>query len=254
MKGGPRPLTPEERWALAQEMATQIRALHREDLLALGLYGSVARGQDRPYSDLEMLAVLKRAGEDRTYEWTPGPWKAEVNFQSRDTLLGQAAEVDELWPLTHGAFVFVKPLYDPEGFFPELRAVALGQPEARFREALRALIVGELYELVGKVRNAHEDRFWTALPPLAMQTAFYGAMLLGLAHRHLYTQGERVFLEALELPDPPQGYGALVKRVTSGRLDDPQGVVAAVETFWEGVEAWADARGLDWTHPGPFPF
>ncbi len=254
MHSGPQPCSREQRRALAREIAARIRAARGKDLLALGMYGSVARGEDQPYSDLEMLAVLTTSGEDSTYEWTPGPWKAEVNFKSRDVVLAQAAEVDELWPLTHGAFVFIEPLHDPEGLFPELRAVALGQPEAKFRAALRSLIVGDLYELVGKVRNAEHTRFWAALPFLAVQIAFYGAMLLGLAHRHLYTRGERMFAESLELGDPPQGYRALAERVIAGRLDDPHRLTTLVEQFWEGVEAWAASRGLAWTHPAQTPF
>lgn len=105
--------------------------------------------------------------------------------------------------------------------------MALGQPEAQFRAALRALIVGDLYELVGKVRNAQHARFWAALPFLAVQTAFYGAMLLGLAHRHLYTRGERVFVESLELGDPPQGFCGLAEKVIAGWLDDPHRLATA---------------------------
>ena len=41
-----------------------------------------------------MLCVLDTSGEDYSYEWAYGPWKAEVNFYSPDVLLAQAAERD----------------------------------------------------------------------------------------------------------------------------------------------------------------
>jgi kanamycin nucleotidyltransferase len=81
-----------------------------------GVYGSLARGADGPYSDIEMMCLLRTAGVERTVEWSHGPWKAEVNFLGYDVALRQAAEVDGDWPLAHGAYLNVLPLHDPERF------------------------------------------------------------------------------------------------------------------------------------------
>jgi predicted nucleotidyltransferase len=93
----------EQRMALTREISERLLAVHKDRVLAIGVYGSLAQGTDAPYSDIEMLCVLRTTGEERVYEWMPGPWKAEVNIYSRDRILEEAATVDERWPLTHDA-------------------------------------------------------------------------------------------------------------------------------------------------------
>ena len=57
---GPQPYSHAERMTRAKEIAAQFRA--KFDVLAIGLYGSLARGTDGPYSDIEMHCVLWGSG------------------------------------------------------------------------------------------------------------------------------------------------------------------------------------------------
>ncbi len=82
MPVGPRPMDHERRMALVEEIADRILAVHQERVRAIGVYGSLACGTDGPYSDIEMLCVLRTEGEEFVYEWTPGPWKAEVDIEA----------------------------------------------------------------------------------------------------------------------------------------------------------------------------
>lgn len=254
MSGGPQPMTRRERLALAREIADRARASRSEDVLAVGLYGSTARGADGPYSDIEILCVLGTSGEDYSHEWTTGPWKAEVEFVSRETLLTRAAEVNVEWPLTHGAHLYVRPFHDPDGFFPHLRQVVLGQPGEKFAAAIRMLVVGDIYELVGKVRNARQFAHAASLPVLSVQIAIDGAFLIGLAHRRPYTSGTRMLEESLRLSGRPAGYDDLCRLVMDGTLGNSTQVVAACEAFWAGVERWSAARGIHLEEPRRVPF
>ncbi|MCX7844567.1 MAG: nucleotidyltransferase [Candidatus Bipolaricaulota bacterium] len=240
---GPQPLAPEERRNLAQRIAEEARR-SRADVLAVGLYGSLARDEDGPYSDIEILCVLGSSGEEYTREGIVGPAKVEVNFLSQDVLFARAAEVPPEWPLTHGAYVYTRPLYDPQGVFPRLREAVRSPPEEAFRRAMQALIVEELYELMGKVRNARHWGAWEELPFLAVHLAFHGALLVGLANRHVYRSASKMLADSLGLPERPSGYDRLCALVQAGKLDSPQGVGEACEGFWCGVSAWAAARGL----------
>jgi kanamycin nucleotidyltransferase len=118
LQNGPRPHTHPQRLQLAQEIAAQIHQHYGRHVLALGLYGSLGRGTDGPYSDIEMHCVLQGVTIDIAHEWSAGPWKAEVDVYDEATILATAALVESNWPLTHGAFVHVWPLYDPADFSP----------------------------------------------------------------------------------------------------------------------------------------
>lgn len=239
---GPQAVTKEERRAIARAIADRLKQVYGGKIKAIGLYGSMARGTDGPFSDTEMLCVLRSGDEpvDLSHEWAAGAWKAEVNVYSEEVLLQYARTVEDTWPLSHGAFLTALPLYDPDGFFAELKAAVLSADEADFRELIRAVLVGEMFEFAGKWRNANAQGPRTHLPYLAMETAHYGAMLIGLHHRTTYSTGAKVIPEALTLPDRPAGFDALAQLVLSGELSDPDRVFLACEAFWSGLQAWAE--------------
>jgi kanamycin nucleotidyltransferase len=228
----------------AHSLARRLRRHYGERVLAIGAYGSLARGTDRPYSDIEMHCVLRGTQYERWLEWSAGPWKAEIDVYSQDLLLARAAGVDGDWPVSHGAVTAVLPLYDPEGYFPRLEAAVYSQPDAVFLRVMREVIVGDIYERIGKIRNAHADGHAAPLPALAVDLARDGARLIGLDNRHLYTSGSRLWEESLSLPNRPDGYDALLRLVTAGTLHPPDRVAGAADAFWAGVERWAAARGL----------
>jgi kanamycin nucleotidyltransferase len=239
---GPQPFTHHERMARAQEIAAQFRT--KLDVLAIGLYGSLARGTDGPYSDIEMYCVVRGEDIDQDYEWSEGAWKAEVNVQSAEVLTAWAAELDEFWPLTHGSCVNILPLYDPERFFESLREDVFDHADEEFDELIQGVIVGELYEFLGKIRNAAASGKTEYLPALTVEMAQYGAYLIGLANRKLYTSAATLFSESLALTDQPSGYENLCQMVASGRLESSAEIVRAADQFWESVEAWAQEKSI----------
>lgn len=116
---GPVAISRRERLQICVEIAARLHEVFGEKIAAIGVYGSVSRGTDGPFSDIEMFCVLKESSEpvDYSYEWSTGPWKAEVNVLSADVLLKNASTVEGQWPLTHGPFFSPLSLYDPDGFF-----------------------------------------------------------------------------------------------------------------------------------------
>jgi kanamycin nucleotidyltransferase len=242
---GPQPHTHFQRLQLAQEIAAQIHQHYGRHLLALGLYGSLGRGSDGPYSDIEMHCVLHGVSTiDIAHEWSAGPWKAEVDVYDEETVLETAALVEGDWPLTHGAFVHVRPLYDPTGFFPRLRHTALTHPDETFNEAITSLIVGELYEYIGKIRNAKALNNPAALPAWTIDLARHTAYLIGLANRHLYTTSSTLLAESLTLPGRPAGYDPLCHLALSGRFTDSAQLVTAANHLWDGITVWAAEHHL----------
>lgn len=254
MSTGPQPRTRTERLALAQEIFERALALHGEELLAVGLYGSMARSTDGPYSDLEVLCVLNTMDEDYNYEWIYNTWKAEVNFRSRNMILAEAAEIEGEWSLTHGAFAHILPLYDPTDFFSQLKEAALSHPPEQFQQVIRAVMVGELYEWIGKLRNAQVAGETAYLPELALSLAKYGAFIIGLAHRHFYSTGRRVLEESLTLPNRPPGYDPLCLMAIRGTLSDFNLIAERCEQFWAGLEQWAVEQGLQIAETQRIPF
>jgi kanamycin nucleotidyltransferase len=251
---GPQQFDHETRLKIADEICERILALHGEAALALGLYGSVATNTDGPFSDIEILCVLKAGGKDYSYEWTYNGWKAEVNFVSKSIVFNNASMLDVDWSRTHGAYTRILPLYDPSNIFIQLREVVFTRYEEGINDLLRDVVVGELFELVGKLRNAMVEHNPAGVPLIAMEMTTNGAFLIGLANRYLYHHSMHMFEESLNLPGRPAGYDELCQMVMKGDLSDSARISQDCENFWVGVEAWTKERGIRIYNLDKIPF
>ncbi|MCU0485215.1 MAG: hypothetical protein MUC85_03795 [Anaerolineales bacterium] len=247
MLNDPQPLSSEQRRQNAREIADLLMRHYAADLLALGVYGSLARGTDGPFSDIEMHCIIRGEQIDTSFEWSTGAWKAEVDVYSPDVILATAAEVDGEWAITHGQFTGVWILHDPTGLFPRLESLALSQPADKFEQAMVEVIVGDIYELIGKLRNAQVRQQAESLPFYLVLLAQYAACLVGLANRRLYASAATLFSDSLQMPDRPSGYDALCRAVMRGELNDPLQAMRWAEELWRGITAWAAQRGLPLT-------
>jgi kanamycin nucleotidyltransferase len=177
------------------------------------------------------------------FEWVHAAWKVEVDVRGREYLVRDAATVTEGWSITHAMYVDVMPVHDPDGVFAELAAIVRDIPQSAFDHAIGRLITGELWEAIGKLRNARTR----GLPPpvgfvhYVLKLAYW---LIGLANRRIYSAATRAWSDALALPDRMAGYDGLCRLASSGDLRDPAHVFDACDSFWAGVAAWAVARGL----------
>ncbi len=232
---GPKDHPREARLALAREIAA--RAVTRfPSIVAVGAYGSLARGEDGPFSDIEMHCVVEGEAE-QDFEWVCDGWKVEVNLRGRSAILRETGDVGEQWAVSHGNYLRVLPLHDPSGFFQVLADTVRGTPASKFDDAMSALIVGEIYEAVGKVRN------WRAggeepVPGFGYYLVRLGYQLIGLANRHLYSTATRARAESLLLVDRPDGYDALCQQC------DGRALYETADAFWRGVARWAIDRRL----------
>ena len=251
---GPKPLPHAQRLAIAHEIAKRVKERFHSELIAIGLYGSLAREDDGPYSDIELFAVMRTDHYEQRYEWCTAKWKAEVDLYGKQTLRELAAQVDGRWPLTHSSFQTVLPLDDPEHFFAEIHMIAQTSPEALFKEAIENLLVDDVFECIGKIRNAQVLVIPTALPTLVLKLVQAVAMVVGLANRQCYTTGTRVILEAMALPDLPGGFRELGQIILTGDLRDGQQLGTLCERLWQGLNIWANDHGYQIISQERIPF
>jgi kanamycin nucleotidyltransferase len=251
---GPQPLQHSQRLTIANEIAERVKVRFHPEVIAIGLYGSLAREEDGPYSDIELFVVLRTDQYEQRYEWCTTKWKAEVDLYGKQTLRERAAHVDGRWPLTHSAYQTVLPLHDPEHFFAEIRTIAQASPEPLFREAIENLLVDDVFECIGKILNAQVLVITTALPTLVLKLVQAVAMVVGLANRQCYTTGTQVISEAMALPDLPDGFRELGQIILTGDLRDGQQLGTLCERLWHGLNVWANEHGYQFISQERIPF
>jgi kanamycin nucleotidyltransferase len=140
--------------ALARSIAQDLRAREGRNLVAVGVYGSVARGEERQHSDVDLLVVVRRK-------------RRRIGHMSRDgilvTVLQQTpeearAEVVGPHPCLNealGGWISLHPLYDPSRLLNRLRSHAQRPNARQFRDSAKLDFLGT-YEDLGKLWNAIE--------------------------------------------------------------------------------------------------
>lgn len=237
---GPISKPQEERLMLAREMAERARV--KFDAVAVGIYGSIARDEDGPYSDIEILCITADA-VDKDWEWIHQGWSIDVNVQSRESVLRHATTVPGNWSISHANYLYLLPLHDPDNFFVGLKAAIKTVPEEDFHRAI-ADVLSHLYGATSKLRNA---RHMGVSPPpgFLYYVVALGYNMIGLANRHAYSTATAAMVESLDLPDRFMGYDALCRMAIHNDIADDVKVFTVCDSYWAGAAAWAKARGIN---------
>jgi len=251
---GPQPQDRAARLRMVDKIVHDLHATHGDQIIAIGLYGSLAKGTDGPFSDIELFCVLRGNEIDYSHGWVYGVNKAEVNIYSEEVVQGRALRVDERWSLRQGKFMHCRILYGEPAFFANLRQLVLSPPPEAFKAVMREMVVGEFYEWIGKLRNARSRGHTAYIPLLACHFVEFGAQLLGMAQRVCYTTGAKMLEESLQLNHRPDGYDELCMLVMQGQLNNTDQVASAIERCWAGLGNWAVANGIEMDEYNRWPF
>jgi len=184
---------------LARTIARELRQREGRNLVAVGVYGSVARGRDREFSDIDILVVVRKKRA-----WIRNGIRDGVLVTFHQlTTAGAREEATGCGPWLNGPLAGwreTRALDDPTRLIARLRARAWRPRASQFRESARRDLL-ELFERYGKVRNAIAARDFEE----ARETAAY------------FTDGAAGTLLDLEarIPAPHRRYFIAVARLGS---------------------------------------
>ncbi|MGI9235253.1 MAG: kanamycin nucleotidyltransferase C-terminal domain-containing protein [Woeseiaceae bacterium] len=245
MYSGPISHTKRERQAVLDRIVADLQRTYGDRIALVAVYGSMARGDDLPHSDVELFCILLGdSGINFTREWVYGPGKAEVNILSEDVARAKAALLDDRWARCKGQFLFARHLAGDSILLDELRDLVSSPTPEAFNAVIKEMIIGELYEWMGKIRNAQSEGNVGAIPALACFFVEHVAQMLGIAHRRCFTTGAKTLSDSQRLPRRPSGYDALCDLVMCGKLNNPQVVADHVEACWESLAEWSECEGI----------
>lgn len=254
MWSGPQPLSRLERMKTVDRIVADLHRSYGDTIKAMALYGSLGKGTDGEYSDIELWCVLTTPGVDTTAEWVYGDNKAEVDIYGDDVMLAGAAEVTSRWALEKGEFMNNRPLFGDRAYFDHLRELVMAPSKKQFDDVIAEMVVGEFYEWVGKLRNGVARGDLAFLPITACNWALHMALTAALIHRHIFSTSSALMQETLALPTLPAGYPELAAMVTAGELHDRTKVAAALEASWAGLGPWLAQHGIEFETRNAWPW
>jgi hypothetical protein len=122
------PYLANPRWVLAEQIADATRRRFPAGVLAIGVHGSLAHGDDSDTSDVDLVVV--------TYKPGTGPLPVsrrvdgilvDLGVIGADQYLQHARTLSTSWPIAADRYVTTKPIYDPDAWLERLRDTHLGR-------------------------------------------------------------------------------------------------------------------------------
>lgn len=175
------------RWLLAGQVRDAVLRRWSADVLAIGVYGSMAHGDDTGSSDVDLIVV--------TYRPDTGPRSVirrvdgilvDLTVVSADEGLRHARELSPRWPLTADRYLTTRALHDPRGWLVRRREAHLD----RLAEARPAEFTGLARQAWCLASAAHAravrlaDWYDTEAALLLLgETRLHTAMVIGLLSR-----------------------------------------------------------------------
>jgi len=241
-------MTHEERLELAQRLTAALLRRHGEEaIVAVGVHGSVARGDDGDESDLD-LAVITAGPEvevpDRFLRHRGTV--VDLGAITADAYLGEAGHIGPAWPLAADQYVNHLALHDPGEFFHKLRHVHEAAVEQSPPEAFRAAAGYDLVQLVsweGKARDAELAGDITVASLAVKEAAVLAMLVVGLhsrtAYRNLAHAVRATAVTEAAGPDFPAAYRRLLDPTV-----EPAGQVLALGRVLDALLVLARREGI----------
>jgi hypothetical protein len=124
----PNPYLVNPRWSVAERVTEEARRRFPADVLAVGVHGSLAHGDDSDSSDVDLVVI--------TYRPDTGPRPStrrvdgvlvDLGVVGAEAYLQHARTLSTSWPLLADRYVTTRPLHDPTDWLRRLRDTHLAR-------------------------------------------------------------------------------------------------------------------------------
>ena len=241
---GLRTHTHEERARVARRLLDGWRRVFGDRLVAVASTASFARGDDRPYSDLELVVFLRdRPGpdDDPYFQRIVGGLLVEAEYVTEAGYLERYRALPREWYLSGSAPL--RPLYNAP-VVDRVRTArdAIVHTDEAFvlRAAERFLDVQESF---GKVLGAVSARDRSAIPLLVADAVTQALITLSFLNRRPFTTLATFMSEGRAFTAKPSHLDALLDVLGGGRFDDLSEIREVILRVFAGFEEMFDARG-----------
>lgn len=219
----------------SQKINARIDAVDKENLLAIALLGSYARGEAGKYSDIDILCLSEENGADQPpcIEIIDGKYVVISTVSSEEVLSWFSRPEKAVEYL--GGLRTAKAIWDPQGYLCQLRrrAAELVWDESFQKKANlyagRALLgwIEEVHKALQGVLTGDTGRMLNGLHGLT-----YGIFRVLRVQRGIFLSGENYFFEEVVQYFGQQSEFARLSRIAFG----VESVGELAERVWAGLE------------------
>ena len=241
---GIRRYTHAERQQVIEELLPLIQRKFGDNLVAVAVSASFARGEDADYSDLELIAFVERMPAE---EQRGGMGRirdgmlVELVWMTREAYLASTRDVTGNWYIA-GSDTLLPLINAP--FIEALNRYQIERLGEKCREQARRHWY-EVQESTAKVLNAIAANNRDGLPLLLFDMTLHMLIVLSFLNQTPYVTFARFITQARAFELKPASLTALLDMIVHGSYHDHAAVQATVVAVFSQFEAIFAALGLE---------
>jgi kanamycin nucleotidyltransferase len=234
----------EERLTIAKQLCTKIVEKYGDKILAVCIWGSTAKKLDRPYSDLEMLTIVRDGVETPAINYLYQGMVVGIDYYQETDFLKDAHRVTGDWALAADQFRNRIALYDPTGWFSKLDRAVASSDKVDTRSAIRHRTTG-LFEGLEVMKNAKLSNDEVGVRTAGFYFAWDVAKLVLLINRKYVLTSSWFWREARECPVKPVNFWKHIETLAGfAKLSSTDEIIKSAEEMADEMRKIAASRGL----------
>jgi hypothetical protein len=227
-------ISQDERMRLAESICARMVSKYPDDVIVGGIYGSTAMGMSTPWSDLELLCVVKAGSRIQKNKFIYRHIAVSVSVIEQGDLEQTLTSSPLKWRYYMNVLSHLKILH---GQPKQLDAwLELGQlmPAEKLREWVEANVGVLLTETYGRIFSCRERQNTRDVGPTVQKLLTRMLDVLCMLNKRWANVNYLGLTDAFSFPKLPEGYTAIVPKITSSH--DIEEIASLAETlvlnFW----------------------
>jgi predicted nucleotidyltransferase len=236
--------THEERLNIAKQLCTKTVEKHGDKVLGVCIWGSTAKNLDRPYSDLEMLTIVRDGVEIPSINYLYQGMVVGIDYIQESDFLKDASRVTGDWALAADQFRNRIALHDPTGWFSKLDDAVASSDKVETTSVIRHRTTG-LFEGVEVMKNAKLSNDEVGVRTAGFYLAWDVAKLVLLINKKYIFTSSWFWKEARECAVKPENFWKHIETLASfTKLSSTDEIIRSAEELVDEMQKIVASRGI----------
>lgn len=238
-----RKLTHEYRLRIAHSLSDRIVRKYWRKILAVYICGSTSKNLDRPYSDLELIVVIRDRTEIGMKYYLSRGLIIQIEYLNSSNVLEAAERVTDNWPWEADQYRNRIPLYERNGWLSRIDEAVLKNDKRDSTDAIRKSFM-MMTESVAVLRNALLVNDKVGVLSRGRVLAEDAARILLLMNRRYVTTTSWLWTIVFDLPTKPKNFKELVEKMSGFVSTTGEEIVASSEALYHEISRLVATYGV----------
>ena len=235
--------THEDRLRVARLISERVVEKHGGDILAVYVYGSTSKRLDRPFSDLELIVVVRDGAEIPTKYYLHRGLIIHIQYLKSSNILHAAEQFTDNWHWEADRYRNRIALYERDGWFRKLGDAVAKNDKASSAEMVRKSFM-MMTESMAFMRNAMLTNDKVRILTTGRVLAEDAARIVLLLNRRYITTTSWFWKIVFDSDKKPQDFKNLVEKMSGFVPTTREEVVACSERLYKGMGELVSHSGV----------